>query len=78
MSQDLNPNPSTCYSLVIFMYWACVRQGSACHVLRSKTSRGKCAKLHTVAASISRDLTLCSFFFFLFAPHIFVCCSSRT
>jgi len=26
MSQDLNP--STCSSLVIFMYWACQRQGN--------------------------------------------------
>jgi len=25
--QDLNPNPGTCSSLVIFIYWACERQG---------------------------------------------------
>jgi len=28
MPQDLNPNPSTCSSLVIFIYWVCERQGS--------------------------------------------------
>jgi len=40
MSQDLNPNPSTCSSLVIFMYWACERQASAFLVLWSKSSSG--------------------------------------
>jgi len=41
MSQDFNPNPSTCLSLIIFMYWACERQGSIFLVLQSKSSNGK-------------------------------------
>jgi len=28
MPQDFNPIPSTCLSLVIFICWACERQGS--------------------------------------------------
>jgi len=38
---------------------------------------GKYAKLHTAAASNSRDPTSCSFYFCLFATHIYGCCSSR-
>jgi len=36
MSQDLNPNPRTCSSLVLFTYWACERQGSIFPMLWSK------------------------------------------
>ena len=39
---------------------------------------GKYAKLHTVAASNNRDLTSRSFYFCLFATHIYGCCFSRT
>jgi len=73
MSQDLNPNPSTCSSLVIFMHWACERQGSIFLVLRSKSSSGKCAKLHTVAASNNRDHPTRSLRYCLYKQHIFVC-----
>jgi len=45
MSQDLNPNPSTLSSLVIFMYWACKRQESVVLVSR-KSSSGKCKAPH--------------------------------
>jgi len=57
MSQDSNPNPSrpTFSTLLIFMYWACERQGSKFLVFLSKSSNGKCAKLHTVTASNNRN-----------------------
>jgi len=55
MSQDLNPNPSTCSSLVIFTYWACERHGSIFLVLRLESSSGYCTKLHTVVATNNRD-----------------------
>jgi len=57
MSQYSNPNPSAFSALVNFMYWACETQGSRpiFLVLRWKSSSSKCAKLHTVAASNSRD-----------------------
>jgi len=55
MTQDLNSNPSTCSSLVIFIYCICKRQGSIFLVLRSESSSCKCLKLHTVAASSKRD-----------------------
>ena len=59
------------------MYWACETQGSIFLVLRSESSRGKCAKLHTVTASNNRDHAMRSLYYCLFTPHIFVCCSSR-
>jgi len=70
MSQDLNP--STCSSLVIFMYRACESQGSIFVVLQTKSSSGKCAKLHTVAAINNRDYLTRSLCYCLFAPHILV------
>jgi len=68
MSQDLNPNPSTCSSLVIFMSWACERQRSLFLVLPSKSMSGKCAKLYTVATSNNWDhrIIACS-------CHIYLC-----
>jgi len=39
-------------------------------LLRLESPGGKYAKLHTVAASNSRDLTSCSLYFYLFATHI--------
>jgi len=76
MSQDLNP--SICSSLVIFMYGVCERQGSISLVLRSKSSSGKCAELHTVEARNNRDHPTRSLYYCLFASHLFVCCSLRT
>jgi len=55
MSQDLNPNPRTCSSLVTFMHWPFERKVSIFLVLRSKNAIGKCTKLHTVALSNNRD-----------------------
>jgi len=46
--------------------------------MRSESPSGKCAKLHTVAASNSRDHMPWSLYYCLFAPHIHGCCSSRT
>jgi len=60
------------------MCWACERQVSIFIVLRSKTSRGKDAKLHAVAASNKRDHPLRSLGYFLFASRIFVSGSLRT
>ena len=40
--------------------------------------KGKCAKLHTVAASNNRDHAPQSIYYCLFAPHIYGCYSSRT
>ena len=78
MSHDLNP--STYSSLAIFIDWTCGRQESIVLMLRSKWSSDKCAKLHSVAASNSRDFLTRSLYYCLFAPHLglFVCCSSRT
>jgi len=61
-----------------FMYRACGRQGSMFLVLRSKGTGGKCAKFHAVAASNNKDHLTWLLYYCLFAPHIFVCCSSRT
>jgi len=47
-------------------------------VLRSKSSSGRCAKLHTVATSNNRDNPTRSLYCCLFASHIFVCCSLLT
>ena len=77
MSQDVNPNHIRS-SLVIFMYWACERQGRIFLVLRSKSSSCKCAILYTVAISNNRDHLRSSLYFCLFASHIFVRCSLRT
>ena len=74
MSQDLNPNPRTCSSLVIFMYWACERQVSIFLVWRSKRLSGKCPKLHTLAASNNRDHPTRSLYCCLFASHIQYLC----
>jgi len=46
--------------------------------LWSKSSNGKCAKLHTVAASNNRDHPMRSLYFCKFTSHIFMCCSLRT
>ena len=43
-----------------------------------KSPRGKCTKLHTVAASKNRDHAPRSLYYCLFAPLIYGCCSSRT
>jgi len=47
-------------------------------LLRSESPSGKCAKLHTVAASNNRDHASCSLCYCLFAPHIYGWYSSRT
>jgi len=47
-------------------------------VLRSKSSSGKCAKLHTIAASNNRDHLTRSLYYCLFASHKFGCCSLCT
>jgi len=47
-------------------------------LLRSESSGGMCAKLHTVEASNNRDHGLQSLYYCLFAPHIYGCCSLRT
>ena len=47
-------------------------------VLRSESPSGKCAKLHTVAASNNRDHALRSLYYCLFAPHTYGCCSLST
>jgi len=73
MSQDLNP--CTCSALTIFMYKACERQASIFLVLWSKSLNGKCAKLHTVAASNNRDhrrdhsINACSCHIYLCVAH---------
>ena len=40
-------------------------------LLRSESPSGKCAKLHSVAASNNRDHTPCPLYYCLFAPHIY-------
>jgi len=47
-------------------------------VLWSESLSGKCAKLHTVAASNNRDHAPQSLYYCLFAPRIYGCDSSRT
>ena len=47
-------------------------------LLRSKIPSGKCAKLHTMAASNDRDHLLRSLYYCLFVLHIYGCYSSRT
>jgi len=47
-------------------------------LLRSESSSGKCAKLHTVAASNNRDHMPWSLYYCLFAPRVYWCCSSCT
>ena len=47
-------------------------------MLRSKSSNGKGAKLHTVAESYNRGHQTRSLYYYLFVPHIFMCCFSRT
>ena len=42
-------------------------------VLWSKSSNGKCAKLHTVAASNNRDHPMISLYYCLLTSHIFLC-----
>jgi len=42
MSQDANAKQGTCLSLVIFIYWACERQGNIFLVLRLQSPSGKC------------------------------------
>ena len=46
-------------------------------MLRSEIPSGMCAKLRTVAASNNRNHPIRSFYYCLFAPHIY-CCSSGT
>jgi len=46
--------------------------------LGSESPSGKCAKLHTVAASNNRDHPMRSLCYYLFVPHVYGCCSSRT
>jgi len=43
-----------------------------CVVLRSESLSGKCAKLHTVAASNNRDHMPWSLYYSLFVPHIYM------
>ena len=45
--------------------------------MRSESPSSKCAKLHTVAASSNRDHAAQSFYYCLFAPHVYAYCSSR-
>jgi len=69
MSQDLNPKPSTCSSLVIFIYWAWEMRGSLFLVLRLESQSGKCTKFHTVAETKNRDHPTRSLYYCLFVPH---------
>jgi len=46
-------------------------------LLRSESPSGMCAKLRTVAASNNRDHAPRSLYYYLFAPHIYGCCSSH-
>ena len=50
-------------------------------LLRSESPSGKCAKFYTVAASNNRDHASRSFYYCLFAPHIYgryASCTSRS
>ena len=47
-------------------------------VMRSESLRGKCAKLHTVAASNNRDQPTRSLYYCMFVPHLCGCCFSYT
>jgi len=47
-------------------------------LLRSESPSGKWEKLHTAAASTTRDHAPRSLCYCLFAPRIYGCCSSRT
>jgi len=49
-----------------------------CIVLSSESASGKCAKLHTVAASNNRDHPTRSLCYCLFAPRKYRCYFSRT
>jgi len=71
---SLNP----AMTLVIFIYWACERQGSIFLVLWSKSSSGNYAKLRTMATSNNRNHPMGSLYYCLFASHIFACCSLHT
>jgi len=72
MSQDLNPNPRTCSSLVIFMHWACEGQGSIFLVLRSESLSGKCAQFQTVEQA-TIEITRLDHSIIACSRHIFVC-----
>ena len=52
--------------------------GHSTILLRSESPSGKCAKLHTVAASNNKDHLTRSLYYYLFAPHIYGCFSSCT
>jgi len=52
--------------------------GHSTTLLRLESPGSKYAKLHTVAAIKNRDPTSRSFYFCLFATHIYGCCSSHT
>ena len=54
------------------------QQPTTLALLRSEIPSGKCAKLHTVAASHNEDHMPWSLYYCLFAPHIYGCYSSRT
>jgi len=47
MSQDLNPNQSTCLSLIIFMYWACEWQ-EACFLRCDQQAWGASTQIFTL------------------------------
>jgi len=44
--------------------------GHSTAMLRLESTSDNCVKLHTVEASKNRDCTSCSFYYYLFAPHI--------
>jgi len=74
-----NSDKSTAFSRWAWVLWLlpetsrCVRiRKFLLLVLRSESQSGKRTNLHTVAACNNRVHTLCSLYYCLFAPHIFV------
>jgi len=57
---------------VLLRFRFAFRNARRCNLLQSKSPSGKCAKLHTVAASNNRDHPTRSLYYFLFAPHIYL------
>jgi len=47
-------------------------------LVRLESPSGKCAMLHTVAASYNRYHLTWSLYYCFFVPHIYVCYSLRT
>jgi len=57
MSQDLNPNPSACSSLVIFTYWACERHGNMYFLCCDQKAQAASAQSFTLLQQATIEIT---------------------